>query len=102
MLEDMQSYVIIEDMPLDIIELLVRDELDIMELSNDELGGQASDELDIMELYITLDEDEPAAKPGTTCAAMPPVAKNKAIRASCFFNIVSSWLNFASPSPGSR
>ena len=92
MLEDTQSSVIIEDMPLDIIELLVMDELDIMELSIDELGEHASDELDIIELSIELDEDVPAAKPGTTCAAMPPVASNKAIRASCFFKTISSWL----------
>lgn len=92
----MQSSVIIDDMPLDIIELLV------MELSMDELVGHAIEELDIIELSIMLDEDAPAAKPGTTCAATPPVANNKAIRASCFFKMVSYWLNFSSTSPRAR
>ena len=57
MLDDMQSSVIIEDMPLD--------ESDIIELSMDELGGQAM-ELDIIELSIMLEDDVLAAKPGTT------------------------------------
>jgi len=67
--DDIELSIALDDMQsLGIMELLVIGELelDIIELSVDELGGQAIDELDIIELSIMLDDDALAANPGTT------------------------------------
>lgn len=94
--DDVELFML-DDMQSSGIEVLIIDELEIIELSMDELVGQAIEELDV-ELSIMLDEDASAAKPGTTWAAIPPDASSRATMARYFFNFISSWLNVASTS----